>query len=460
MSKFTKLMVIALSLVITAAAWGMLATMGTRLTAEQEQILARAQYYISRSDYGRAIPALHEALALSPGNDPNILYQIAAVHSAAGNYGQHRAVIQILIDERILPSGVSLAELYLKALYFDRDNRNMRDVIALARQGAEVTGDRRLIDYYEEYRYAIVPRRGLYQEAGVIFGGTAPVKQNDLWGFVNARGATMMNPQFDLATRFVGNYAVVQTGNYLRIINRGGARQAHVLDNAFWARSIAQFNGTNFAIAIYGDSEYTFASRSNLDIIIPTTDTFRFIGLPTDGIRALQREDGVWRITDNSDRTPNITSDFIYDSIAVDELGRAAVGGRLFIKTNGQYHMIDYAGSIIGESFDEAHPFFEAGGLAAVRRGELWGFVNINGELVIDFIFDNARSSSFGLAPVNIDGLWGYITVEDYPEHLRESFFGRIVIEAQFADAKQFVNGVAPVMNESGWIYIALIAHE
>lgn len=39
-------------------------------------------------------------------------------------------------------------------------------------------------------------------------------------------------------------------------------------------------------------------------------------------------------------------------------------------------------------AFDEVRPYSE--GLAAVRQGEFWGFINHAGQLVIEFRFDNA----------------------------------------------------------------------
>ena len=458
MSKSIKLLTALLSIAAIVAAWGMFTTVSARLESEQAQLLARARSYMYRGFFDRAIPVFNEAMNLSPGTDPDILHQIAQAQRGLERYRQYRSALQALIDERLLPSGMALSDLYLEAFYFDLDNRRLRYAIHTARSGWETTGSSYLLEYFEYHRYSFIQRRAAYQEAGVLFGGTAPVKQDYQWGFVDARGMPLIFPQFDMVTRFIGNYAVVQDEYELYIINRRGVMQASVPGRTFMADSIGSFDGTNFSIIIRGGNPgYTLASRRGIDIIIPEESAFAFIGIPSNDIRALQRTDGMWRLLDASDRTPGVGSDFIYESIALDETDRAAVNGRIFVKQNGQYHMINLAGERIGQPFDEARPFFEAGGLAAVRSGDRWGLVNAGGDMVVGFKYEDIRSSSFNLAAVQIDGLWGYITVEDYPEHLRERFFGRVVIEPQFDNAKQFVNGVAPVKNQHGWLYIALV---
>lgn len=54
-------------------------------------------------------------------------------------------------------------------------------------------------------------------------------------------------------------------------------------------------------------------------------------------------------------------------------------------------------------------------GLAAVQNCETmkWGFISEIGDVVIPFEFDNAKSFSFSLAPVKRGDLWGYINVNN-----------------------------------------------
>ena len=82
-------------------------------------------------------------------------------------------------------------------------------------------------------------------------------------------------------------------------------------------------------------------------------------------------------------------------------------------------------------------------------KGSFWGFVNRNGEKIIDTHFKNAGSFSFGKAAVmNEKGKWGYIDKT-----------GEVIIDYMFDKVKPFyredraivcVNGLWGVINEKG----------
>src|ERR1700691_3755348 len=52
---------------------------------------------------------------------------------------------------------------------------------------------------------------------------------------------------------------------------------------------------------------------------------------------------------------------------------------------------------------------FRADGIAYVSDGSHYGFINLRGEQVIPLFFEDAREFSEGVAPVLVDGRWGYI---------------------------------------------------
>jgi hypothetical protein len=49
-------------------------------------------------------------------------------------------------------------------------------------------------------------------------------------------------------------------------------------------------------------------------------------------------------------------------------------------------------------------------GLAPVKIGGKWGFINKKGKIVINPQFDFALPFFGGLAPIEIDGRWGFIS--------------------------------------------------
>ena len=454
-----KIMVALISALLIVGAWAMFTTVEARLQTELEQILGMAATYREAGINHRAVQAFSEALGRE--NNPNVAYELAHIHLELGQNRDYINAIRTLLHANTPPDDMTIVELYLEAFEFYQNNQNRRDQIAFLSDAVAATGAFELLRLYEQERYQLIYRREVYQEAGVITNNMGLVQNEDgLWGFVDATGLNQILPIFDSATHFAQGFTAVIQASEIFLIDHRGLRQAVLPNPGIVPERVANFNGSRFSVRAAGETSYREVTRPSQDIHMEWTDTvYDFIGIAVNNVRAIG-SNGVWRLHDASNRNPGVGSDFVYESIAIDEFGRAAVGNVIFVRQNGQYRMIDMNGNVLAEPFDEARPLFESGGLAAVRRGESWGFVNAQGEIVIDFQFENADSSSGRLAPVQQDGYWGYITIDTFPAEYHDYFFGSMAIEPQFLDAKQFVNGTAPVKTDNGWIYIRLLAYE
>lgn len=118
------------------------------------------------------------------------------------------------------------------------------------------------------------------------------------------------------------------------------------------------------------------------------------------------------------------------------------------MQKDGKHVYIDRAGKITLEPtkyYSNLGPFAE--GLAPVRLGLSWGYMNKDGEMVIKPIFRSAGLFHEGVAAVKPGAVgWGYINKT-----------GRLVVPADYQKAKAFSEGLAPVMpmeKLNGWGYI------
>ena len=82
-------------------------------------------------------------------------------------------------------------------------------------------------------------------------------------------------------------------------------------------------------------------------------------------------------------------------------------------------------------------------GLAAVRVSEKWGFIDKNGNMVINPEYDKAELFSEGLAAVALNGKWGYIDRA-----------GRWVVKPQYEFADDFSEGFAGVVGNGKYGFI------
>ena len=82
-------------------------------------------------------------------------------------------------------------------------------------------------------------------------------------------------------------------------------------------------------------------------------------------------------------------------------------------------------------------------GFAAIQVGNLWGYINTSGDLVIKPQFHEASEFSQGYAAVKLNEKWGFINSK-----------GVIVINPQYDEAKGFYGKLAPIKSGDSWGYI------
>jgi hypothetical protein len=102
--------------------------------------------------------------------------------------------------------------------------------------------------------------------------------------------------------------------------------------------------------------------------------------------------------------------------------------------------IVDKSGRPISDAF-EAIDFVAEGRVPVMRNGN-WGFLNLQGKIVIPVEYESMRPFSGGIAAVQKDHKWGYIDLNG------------MVIPFQFDDAGPFANGLAParIGKETGFI--------
>lgn len=82
-------------------------------------------------------------------------------------------------------------------------------------------------------------------------------------------------------------------------------------------------------------------------------------------------------------------------------------------------------------------------GLARVKFGEKWGFVNNLGNIVVNFDYEDARDFKDGFARVKKNGRWGFIDIS-----------GKIVIPFKYENACPFNEGLAGVQQNGKWGFV------
>ena len=299
-------------------------------------------------------------------------------------------------------------------------------------------------------RYGYVDRTGKivispkYLASGNFAQGLAPVQFiNQKYGFIDRGGKTVVAAKYDLASGFVDGLAVVQIGGKMGAIDRRGK----LVIQPVYTNSAGEFQAG--LLAVKQGNLWGFVDRQGQMVIKPQfvdpklaqlgeeeVDIARFyLHRFSDGLAAVTR-DGVNYGYINNRGEMVIPPMFKY--------ARAFTEGLGLVQTQtGTWGLIDRTGKMvtsfpIGENIQVAEVALLSilsEGLAGVKIGTKWGFIDRQGNQVISPQFENIYPFSEGLAGVVIKGKYGFIDRQ-----------GKMVIPPTFDRAFSFQSSLAPVV--------------
>ena len=383
--------------------------------------------------YIRAVPLLEEAAGYSTKYTVIAEAELKKVYLALIDQKGYRRKYTGLLEKQ-MDRGDAHPAFFIEAAEYYLSVSRVSDALAVLRAGIEKTGNEELIEIYEKNRYAYQMNRTSYTYVTAIYMDTAQVQSDGLWGLAGSDGILMIPCEYDKVSTFSAGRAIVMKGADVYAVDGDNNRVA--LSHG----DIADFGN-------YADDRIPLLIRGNWqratgEFVLGTT-AFEELGMYSGGYAAA-KVDGKWGVIDLS-LSWLIPAE--YDGIIQDELGRCYARRAVFVRQNGVVSLF-VGGRSSGEAYEDARPFTDEG-FAAVRRNGKWGFIDVNGTVVIDFLFDDALSFGQHLAAVKVGECWGYINMA-----------GDIVIEPEFLEAKSFSDGSAPVLTQRGWQFITLIEYK
>lgn len=284
-----------------------------------------------------------------------------------------------------------------------------------------------------EYEYFLSEQ---FDEVSVYSGGLCAVRAEEKWGYVNEKGSKVIPAQFEAAGAFIGERAaVVDNSGEVYFIDTQGNRKMNL--KALQGIKAATFID-NHIFAAFDGNRWKFYD-TDMNYLFGEYDSCSAMG---NGIAAVESA-GQWSLLDRegNTKTPNPFGDVI-----IDQKGVAYRNERLFALDGSYYYLVDSSGSHIGQQGYDDAVLFNDTTYAAVKLNGQWGFIDKNGNMVIEPQYEEARSFSNGFAAVRVKGKWGFINLEN-----------KMVIEPQFEDAGDFTgSGSVFVNNGYEWTLLRL----
>jgi hypothetical protein len=294
-----------------------------------------------------------------------------------------------------------------------------------------------------------------------------PYVQNGKYGFFDMEGKIVINPQFEYATVFRENLALVKTtgenGKWGYIDNTGKfVINANYIDATVFKNGLAWVVSENSAptaiekngeikfvlkqanrVHLFSDDlaafsvkdsvsneNWGFVDKSGVQIINPQ---FREVGDFSGNLCAVKNKDGKWGYIDKSGK---IVINYQFDNVekfidgkaivyldnkagVIDNEGKYIINPQfsdaiadkklILISQDKKFGWCDEDGKfVINPQFESAQPF-NGGDLACIQSGDKYGFIDENAKIVINPQFDYATSFFGKVSLVKLGSKFGLI---------------------------------------------------
>jgi hypothetical protein len=224
--------------------------------------------------------------------------------------------------------------------------------------------------------------------------GMVPVKLGDKWGFLNNQGKLIIPAKFEKVQPFKSDYTVAQNKDQFIILDKQGKEIAVSIPN------ISEIRAFTEKMAPFKTTDGKFGFIDNTGKVVIEAQ-FAGVGYFDKGLAWAKNTDkmagfinpkGEWIIK------PQFNDVKEFDP----ECGLARV------KTGDKWAYINKAGEIININISESlDDFFN--GLAKGKKNDKIGYYDAKGEWAIQPQFDGARDFKNGFATVKVGEKWGII---------------------------------------------------
>ena len=433
--KSKQILLILLILVALVAAW--MVVLGSDKTAEeaalQSELVEKADAFVEKELYVRALPLYSEALSYSTDQNDAIYDKVLDCYTRSGDDESYLSLAESRVAQK--KAGIDTCLRAAELLVGNNDLEEAESLLIDAFDYLEGDDAERIREFYETFRYATSMRITDIDEIIITRDmSVLPARNGDRYFFVNADGNEIFKTTYDSVTRFnSAGLSVVNNGKFFAI-NSDGAKYS--VDET-GVEDVSALSD-RYVIA-KKDGKYGFYTID----FEPVAEGLKFDEIVIGGAdNWVVRSGDKWSLLDASgeDLTGAIFEDValnsngtLFTEMTVTKDGKSVISPAAFVKESGKWYLVDQSGAhIIEKGFSDAKAPEGDGYLAVANENSKWGFVNPDGELVIDYQFDDAKSFSCGLAAVNTNGKWGYISRR-----------GELVIDAKFGSASPFVKGIA-----------------
>ncbi len=421
------------------------------VTNEYETYIKQAEQEEEKGLYINAINYYQSALEVYD-KDIKIKYQIVKDYKDMGNTNSWlEAILSFIENYPKEDKNKFLIEAYKEVLdyyYTQQDYDGLVPVLLELRGGLLAESDeelnKKIEKYYDEVASVYTVTKCGADSISDFYNGYARMSKNNNkdWYLAAPDGSLYTDKAYEeiyildnvlgyFLVKEGGVYKVYTSGGYLKEIDQGSITDIRYYNSSYiTGKKDGKFRMYNIDFTDAG-----FGGWDDFYLIAP-------------GI-ACVTEEGRQGVLVGSKILE--TSEEKWDKVIYPERGIKENGNQVFTGNEGNYNLINIDTdnleyTVIAKGFEDADAFCTTEP-AAVKKDGKWGFISQSGEMVIEPVYEEAKSFSYGYAPVKISGKWTLIDIN-----------GKEVLKAEFADmGSPAENGTVPVsFDGKTWDLISL----
>lgn len=404
-------LIVALLVVLIVGAWATTLLNGNSAQNEEYQnYIELAEDYMSRGLYQKAIEQYDLALVID-ANEEIWTWKLAAYalryEEDDGLYSQYVAELETAI-KNYSDNGdfvYTAANLYMEKSNYSDAYKVLNNAL---QNGVE---DKYIESMIIKAQYAYKYGWGSYNDY-ISGDGFYAVQKTETWSYIDSLGSTQDYDNLTFAGP-VGSEGIFviadENGNY--IVN-----SSEVIEGFLDFVPVSAGIFSEGLVAISNGSSYSYYNSFGEKQFGQYEEAGAFVNG-----EAAVKENGKWYIIDTNG---DAVDDETYVDIIIGANGSHITNNVMIAMEKDEYEF--YSGNDVYGGYSQVDIITDDGIVAVCENGK-WGFVNLEGEEIIGFDYEGAKSFSNGLAAVYNGELWGFINLE-----------GTMAIEYTFTDADYF----------------------
>lgn len=414
-------------------------------TSVYDQTLSEARALVEQNLCSKAIDKYNEAILIEDTLETRI--EMIKAYERGLEIGEFTNPYSVYVDiNTIVDAYRTDVAVYEAACDIFLKYQKYEDCANLLMQARdlEVTSEK-IEEARETVRYKYNKVYNMYVDVMPTFDGMiTAVSEGGEYSFLSDEGNPDLSGGYTYATSFSEGYAFVKTvdsegRDSAFVINKEGQRQFYI-DEAVSSYGVGKAYDKNNQLLLLLTCKtkkgYAFYNL-NGEVVL---DGYTFAGRFRNNLAAVKDADKNWRIIDG---TGNFVSEKTFEDIVLNEFGECAPKGLIIAKENGSYHIYDNKLQQIGDfSCESAKAFVDD--YAAFSKNGKWGFVDVEGNVIIEPQYKDAKSFSNLMGTVKTDEGWVLINPKN-----------QIVVDEAFEDAGYLNSkGICFVKLDGCWSYL------